>query len=75
MALEARSSVVAMATKSLSPLVAAERYRHKLDHMVLTTQGSNLCGGLLRPILFSKGRNCGVRSMRRFTRGWPSSVR
>ena len=43
MALEARSSVVAMATKSLSQaqtaaLVAAECYRHKLDHMVLTTQ-------------------------------------
>ena len=42
MDLEARSPVVAIATKSLSQaqtarLVAAECYRHKLDHMVLTT--------------------------------------
>ena len=42
MDLEARSPVVAIATKSLSQaqtarLVAAECHRHKLDHMVLTT--------------------------------------
>ena len=42
MELEARSPVVPMATKSLSQaqtarLVAPECYRHKLDHMVLTT--------------------------------------
>ena len=42
MELEARSPVRAIATKSLSQaqtarLVAAECYRHKLDHMVLTT--------------------------------------
>ena len=47
MALEARSPVVAMATKSLSQaqtarLVAAECYRHKFDHMALTTQCSIL---------------------------------
>jgi len=47
MALGARSPVVAMATKSLSQaqtarLVAAECYRHKFDHMALTTQCSIL---------------------------------